>query len=90
MRMTRFDWLAKFFRPTMPSAKPKRVRREGEPAKKRTWIVLGQRFAAHTKSEARSLAKRALGYKWRLPVGTVVEEEEGNAALPSQDKAALP
>ena len=73
MRMSRFDWLARFFRPETPRRRGKREQRER--AEPRTWVVLGKRFVAMTKSEARAQAKQALGFKGRLPVGTVVAEE---------------
>ena len=69
MRMSRFDWLARFFRPETPRRRGKREQREKK--EPRVWLVLGKRFVAFTKSEARSQAKRALGLP-RLPAGTKV------------------
>ena len=73
-RMSRFDWLKRVLQPVLPRPKVKREKRELKPL--RSWIVLGKRFKAHTKSEARAQAKAALGYKGRLPAGTVVVEEK--------------
>lgn len=40
---------------------------------KRTWIVLGKRFVAQTKSEAMAQVKRMFG---RLPVGAIIVERK--------------
>ena len=69
MRMSRFDWLARFFRPETPQRRGKREQREKKGP--RIWFVMGKRYVAHTKSEARAQAKRALGMN-RLPAGTEV------------------
>lgn len=75
MRVSRWEWLSRFF----PLHRPARKSRAPKPPQKdppsRTWIILGHRFHAPTKSEARARAKAALGYKDRLPAGTVVVEE---------------
>jgi len=75
--------LSRFFRPEPPRQRTKRER--GEPKKKRTWIVMwpavcgydqgATTFQAHTKSEARGLAKAARGIKGRLPIGVRVTEK---------------
>lgn len=76
--MNRFDWLAGFFRPPL-RFRSKRKRDKRKPKQPRCWIILGRRYYAHTKSEARALAKEELGYPVRLPAGTVVIEEKKKA-----------
>lgn len=79
MRQSRWQWLSNFFRPEA-SRGPKVKREKKEPKKKRLWRVytpgrgFADSFAAHTKSEARALAKKALGFKDRLPVGMLLIE----------------
>lgn len=76
MRVSRWEWLNRFFK-IDAAARPKlkRAMREGKKPTLRKWLVLGKRFEAATKSEARALAKKEFGFKDRLPVGTRVLEE---------------
>lgn len=71
MRMSRFEWLAQFFRPKS-RAQAERPKTARKPL--RRWSLNGTVFEAHTKSEARAMAKKAMGFKDRLPVGVVVRE----------------
>lgn len=89
-RMSRFDWLARFFLPVFCAA-PRAKREKRPPAcppRRRVFSVPGWVFGitmpmlmefgpANTKSEARALLKRQLG---RIPSGTT--------ARPVEDKAA--
>ena len=75
MRVSRWEWLSRFFKlDATVQPKPKREKREPKEPPQRKWLVLGKWFEAATKSEARALAKKAFGFKERLPVGTVVKE----------------
>jgi hypothetical protein len=72
--MNRFDWLAQFFRPAPRPRKP-RFTREKKPVPAWKVCVPGCKpltAKAHTKGEARAFAKRELGFKGRLPVGSLV------------------
>jgi hypothetical protein len=59
---------------------PLSVKAKKKPKKMFRVVVPGRPagyFEGHTKSEARAEAKRALGYRDRLPVGTMAEVIEG-------------
>lgn len=75
MRMSRWEWLARWFQPAKrtKSVRPKREK----PAEVRTWIIGGLPFHAFTRSEARAQAKKKFGYRGRrLPPGTIIVEEK--------------
>lgn len=73
MKRSRWEWLAQFFRPRS-RVKVKREQRDPKPL--RTWLILGKPFTARTRSEARALAKKAMGFKGRLPRGVIIVERK--------------
>lgn len=78
MRMSRRLWLSNFFKMNLTGERKPQSKREPRPAKKALidWlVVVGKKemlVKAHTKSEARALAKRQLNIKGRLPALTLV------------------
>lgn len=78
MRMNRFDWLAGFFhQPLRFRAKKKHAQREAK--RPRCWIIDGKRYYAHTRSEARALAKKERGIRGRLPIDADIIEDKKKA-----------
>ncbi len=75
-----WSYLAGFF--GLDASHRARPRPPARPGPRRTWLVMptgwatSVRVEAVTRSEARAEAKRALGLKGRLPVGTRLERGE--------------
>jgi hypothetical protein len=77
VRVNRWEWLGRFFRPTFRTH-PAKVRRDPADRKRPAdWMVVLPEgnwcfVTAMTKSEARAAAKKEFGISGRLPVGSVV------------------